>query len=246
MKGKAGRGHQKFIVVIILLQALLLTSLLPGSPLYGLNWAVLSLLFLGLYIAAFFWSFERRSPSAREIALLATMAALAAASRVPFTVLPGVQPTTFLVMITGSVFGAQAGFVVGALAALASNFFLGQGPWTPWQMFCWGLGGAAAAWFCGRDKEFNLLKFSILAAAWGYIFGWLMNIWHWVGFIYPLTFKTFIATYLASFFFDSLHAAGNLLLSLTFGRTFRDILVRFKKKMTVTTAETAETLPAEQ
>jgi energy-coupling factor transport system substrate-specific component len=235
LKDKVDFRDKKFIAVLLLLQALLLTALFPGAPLYGLNWAVLSLLFLGLYILAFFWSFERCSPSAKEIALLATMAALAAAARVPFTVLPGVQPTTFLVMITGSVFGAQAGFVVGALAALASNFFLGQGPWTPWQMFCWGLGGAAAAFLTGRDREFNIGKFALLCTAWGYIFGWIMNIWHWIGFIYPLTFKTFLATYLASFIFDTLHAAGNLLLALTFGRTFREILLRFKKKMTVDT-----------
>jgi hypothetical protein len=65
--------------------------------------------------------------------------------RIPFAALPGVQPTSFLVMVSGLVFGPQAGFMIGAMAALASNFFLGQGPWTPWQMLGWGLMGMSAA-----------------------------------------------------------------------------------------------------
>jgi energy-coupling factor transport system substrate-specific component len=208
-------------------------GLFSDNPLFSANWALISVLFLGVVITAFFWNYERHSPSAKEIALIATMAALAAAVRVPFAILPGIQPTTFLVMISGWVFGVQAGFVVGALAALASNFFLGQGPWTPWQMFCWGMGGVVAAILARREKEFNLRKFTILTFFWGYMFGWLMNIWHWVGFIYPLNVKTFLATYVASFPFDTLHALGNVVISLTFGKTFYYVLQRFKRKITV-------------
>ena len=43
--------------------------------------------------------------------------------------------------ITGIAFGPQAGFLTGAIAAFASNFFFGQGPWTPWQMFAYGFTG---------------------------------------------------------------------------------------------------------
>jgi len=212
---------------------LLIFGLIPNNPLFSANWALISFLFLGVVIFSFFASFELRHPSAKEISLIATMAALAAVARVPFAILPGVQPTTFLVMITGWVFGIQTGFVVGALAALSSNIFLGQGPWTPWQMFCWGMSGVSAALLGGRNKAFDLLSFTILATAWGYIFGWLMNIWHWVGYIYPLNWKTFMATYIASFPFDTLHALGNLVFSLAFGTTFYHVLWRFKRKISV-------------
>lgn len=201
------------------------------------NWALVSVAFLCLVIFIFFWRFEKQNPSAKEISLIATMAALAAVTRVPFTAIPGVQPTTFLVMITGWVFGAHSGFIVGALAALASNFFLGQGPWTPWQMFCWGMGGVVSALLAGRSEGFSLCKFTVLVTFWGYVFGWIMNIWHWVGFIYPLNLKTFLATYAASFPFDTLHAFGNFVICLTFGNTFYYVLLRFKKKITVTTIE---------
>lgn len=75
---------------------------------------------------------------AREIVMIAVLATIAAVSRVPFAPLPSVQPTSFVVIVAALVLGPEAGFMIGSTAALVSNFFLGQGPWTPWQMFCWG------------------------------------------------------------------------------------------------------------
>ncbi len=212
---------------------LLLFSLNADTPLYDTNWALLSVIILGLAIAAYFWRFERSRADSKEIALIATMATLAAVSRVPFAAIMSFQPTTFVVMISGYVFGPQTGFITGATAALVSNFFLGQGPWTPWQMFCWGMCGVAAGLLAGGGREFKALQFTILGGICGYLFGWVMNIWHWVGFIYPLTLKTFIATYIASFPFDTIHAGGNIMFAVLFGRPFYEVLVRFRKRITV-------------
>ena len=74
---------------------------------------------------------------------MATLAAVAAAGRVLFVAVPGVQPVTVITIAAGAALGARAGFATGAVAALASNFFLGQGPWTPWQMLAWGACGVA-------------------------------------------------------------------------------------------------------
>jgi len=178
----------------------------------------------------------KNSLATKEVALIATMAALAAVGRVPFAFIPGVQPTTFIVMMTGWVFGARIGFLTGAIAALSSNFFLGQGPWTPWQMAAWGLGGAVAGLLSKKQEaELPLVRFTLLTFLWGFLFGWIMNIWHWIGFIYPLNMKTFMATYAVSLPFDSLHACGNAIFSLTFGTTFHRILRRFRKRITVKT-----------
>ncbi|MDD2585878.1 MAG: ECF transporter S component [Syntrophomonadaceae bacterium] len=223
-----------FLTVIIIAMFLLLVfSTISENPLYHVNWALCSVIILGLAMLAFFWSFEKSEAVSKEVVLIATMASLAAISRVPFVVIMGLQPTTFIVMITGYVFGTRTGFMVGAVAALVSNFFLGQGPWTPWQMFCWGMCGVAAGLLAGRDKEFQLIKFTVLGGICGYLFGWTMNIWHWVGFIYPLTLKTFLATYIASIAFDTLHALGNIVFSMIFGRSFYNVLMRFKKKILV-------------
>ncbi|MCX6357329.1 MAG: ECF transporter S component, partial [Candidatus Aureabacteria bacterium] len=77
-----------------------------------------------------FYSVERRKLTAQEIPVIAVLAALAALGRIPFAMLPGVQPTTFFVIMAGFVFGPAAGFLTGATGAFVSNCFLGHGPWT--------------------------------------------------------------------------------------------------------------------
>ncbi len=101
----------------------------------------------------FFLKFEARKPRARELVTLGVMAALAAVSRGAFAFLPHFKPIVAIVMITGMAFGAQAGFLTGAVSAFASNFFFGQGPFTPWQMLSYGMGGLLAGLiFCNREK----------------------------------------------------------------------------------------------
>lgn len=226
-------GKKHLIAIIILIAFLLAVSIIPENPLYNINWALFSVIIIGLALSVFFWRFEKKKISSKEVALTAMLASFAAISRVPFAVIMSLQPTTFIVMISGYVFGAQTGFMVGALAALVSNFFLGQGPWTPWQMFCWGMCGVAAALLGTKSKGYKPIAFTILGGMSGYIFGWIMNIWHWVGFVYPLTMKTFLATYAASFPFDTIHAVGNIMFSILFGKSFYHILMRFKKKVYV-------------
>lgn len=106
-----------------------------------------ALLVMAMTMAVFFLSFERRAPQARELALLAVMCALAVASRVivPF---PSFKPTMAMVILAGLAFGAERGFLCGAITALVSNFFFSQGPWTPWQMMGYGMGGLVSGLLC--------------------------------------------------------------------------------------------------
>ncbi len=206
---------------------------MPGSPFVDVNWALLSIIMVSLAILIFFIRFEQKSINSKEVALIATMASIAGVSRIPFAMFVNVQPTTFIVMITGYVMGSQAGFIVGAVAALVSNFFLGQGPWTPWQMFSWGMCGVLGGLISKMSKSFNLPVFALLCGFGGYLFGWLMNVWHWMGFVYPLSLKTFLATYMASFPFDTIHMIGNVIISIAFGKSFYRILTRFKRRIDV-------------
>ena len=227
---------KRFSAYMVLMTAavvILALSIIPDSPFSGINWALLSVFIVGIAILMFFVSFEKRKVDPKEMALIATMASIAGISRVPFAIIMSLQPTTFIIMITGYVFGSQTGFVTGAVAALVSNFFVGQGPWTPWQMFCWGLCGIIAGQLGRKSRDFNVRVFAVVAFCNGFMYGWIMNIWHWVGFVYPLTVKTFIATYIASIPFDSLHAMGNVFFSLVFGKSFYLILTRFKRRLTV-------------
>lgn len=112
-----------------------------------------ALLVIALTMALFFLSFERRAPQARELSLLAVMCALAVASRVvvPF---PSFKPTMAFILLAGIAFGGERGFLCGVVTALVSNFFFSQGPWTPWQMMGYGMGGLAA----GLLQHARLLK----------------------------------------------------------------------------------------
>ncbi len=104
----------------------------------------LSLLMLVLIMAPFFMMFERRRPKAREIVLIAMMSALTVVSHLFFHIVIPIQIGTALVIISGISLGPEAGFLIGALSRFIVNFYLGQGMWTPWQMFCWGLLGFLA------------------------------------------------------------------------------------------------------
>ncbi len=102
-----------------------------------MSWQLAAYGLLFVALAGGFGWYERRRPDARVVALVATLAALAALGRIAFAALPNVKPTTDIVLIAGYTLGAGPGFAVGAVAGLTSNFFFGQGPWTPWQMAGW-------------------------------------------------------------------------------------------------------------
>ena len=104
---------------------------------------ILGLLFLAISAVPFLLVFERRRPQARELVPIAVMSALAVVGRTVFSIvpLPNFKPCSAIIMITAIVFGPETGFLTGALTAFVSNFIFGQGPWTPWQMFTWGLLG---------------------------------------------------------------------------------------------------------
>ncbi|MGI5880766.1 MAG: ECF transporter S component [Syntrophomonadaceae bacterium] len=194
------------------------------------NWALVTtgaaILLLGFMV----WKFENSRIDARMLILIATMSALAAVSRVLFAAIPSVQPATFIIMITGYVFGPVIGLAVGMLTAFVSNMFLGQGPWTLWQMLGWGLCGIAAGWL-GKNNQFRLLPFLVLSGLAGLFFGLLMNSWHWLAFVYPLNVTTFLATWAASIVFDLMHAGGNIIFALILGRPFYNYLLRFRQRM---------------
>ena len=106
--------------------------------------ALLTLVVVLASIGVFFASYEASRPRLRDIMPTVVLAALAAAGRILFAPIPDFKPVSAIAIIAGVAFGRKSGFMVGALAALASNFFFGQGPWTPWQMYAWGLVGYGA------------------------------------------------------------------------------------------------------
>ena len=166
--------------------------------------------------------------SAKEITVIATLAAAAAAGRVLMAPVPDVQPVTVIVVATGVALGARAGIGVGAAAAFVSNFFLGQGLWTPWQMLAWGgcgAGGALRAPLLRRR-----IPFAIVCCLLGFAFGFVLDIWNWYGF-YPHTWPSFVARQATGLPFDVAHATGNLALALAAGPELRRLLERYGRRL---------------
>lgn len=110
----------------------------------GSRYMITSLLIIVYTMVPFFMIFEKRKPKAREVVIIAMMTAITAVSHMFFHVILPVQIGTAIVIISGVALGPEAGFMVGALARFVCNFYMGQGPWSPWQMFCWGLLGFLA------------------------------------------------------------------------------------------------------
>ncbi len=194
-----------------------------------------SFLVLGAALVAGFAWYERTHPSTRVLALVATLAALAALGRIAFAALPNVKPTTDIVLIAGYVLGGAPGFVVGAIAALASNLFFGQGPWTPWQMVAWGgvgVSGALLARVAGR--RLGRVPLALACAAAGLAYGVVMNLYDWVTYSGDHTWAKLVAAFATSFSFDVAHAVGNFVFCLAFGPALIHALARYRTRFEIT------------
>jgi len=206
------------------------------AALGGAGWAALdparggiALLLAGASVLAAGVAWLEGDPgSVRDLTLVATLAGLAAAGRVLFAPVPQVQPVTVIVAAAGVALGPRRGFAVGALAALASNFFLGQGPHTPWQMLAWG-GCGALAGLCRRLLE-RRLAFALFCFALGFAFGTLMDLWIWYGF-WPHTTAALTLVLGAGLAFNAAHALGNVVLALVAGPELRRVLGRYERRL---------------
>ena len=151
------------VLIFLVIPALIaLTVFLGSKRLY----MPLSLLILVMIMAPFFMIFERRKPRAREVVLIAMMSALTVASHTFFHIAVPVQIGTAMVIISGISLGPEAGFLIGAMSRFVCNFYMGQGAWTPWQMFCWGLLGFLAGLAFNREisKQNSISNFKKMMA----------------------------------------------------------------------------------
>jgi energy-coupling factor transport system substrate-specific component len=180
-----------------------------------------------LVVAGVAW-FESGTDSTRELAVIATLAAAAAAGRVLFAAVPGVQPVTVIAIVAGASLGLRAGVATGALAAFVSNLFLGQGIWTPQQMLGWGACGAVGALLAPALR--NRWALAGVAAVLGFAFSVSMDVWLWYGFS-PHTFPALAAVVGRGLWFDVSHAAGNVMIALAAGPELRRMLDRYGARL---------------
>ena len=181
-------------------------------------------------VGVFFASFEASRPALRQIMPTVVLAALAAAGRMLFAPVPDFKPVSAICILAGAVFGRRSGFLVGALAALVSNFFFGQGPWTPWQMYAWGLVGYLAGVLAERgafERPWAVYAYGFLSAL---LYGFLLNSWYVVGFVNPLTWQGALLVYGAGLPFDLVHGAATVAFLAALYAPWRKKLERIRRK----------------
>ena len=197
-------------------------SLKAGKPF--LNWIVqnsdlaLAVLFLILTSVPFYLTFDKRKAQARDLVPVALIA-----------------------------FGAKAGYLTGALAALLSNFLFGQGPWTPWQMFSWGMIGLVTGLLYRigvfgtvgqvqtdehgkRKKPVRLCVFGFFC---GIAYGWFMNLQYIIGYVDPINWKTIGLAYAQSLYFDISHGVCTALVLYLAAEPWTRKLMRIRRKFSL-------------
>lgn len=191
-----------------------------------------SLLILAVTMLPFLLVFEHRKPMARELVLLATLSALAVAGRAAFFMLPQFKPVVAIVILTAVTLGPEAGFLVGAVSGFVSNFFFGQGPWTPWQMFSFGIVGFLAGILAIRGilpkKRWALCLYGGIATV--VIYGGIMNFSSAILFGGKLTVKSLLAIYASGVPFDLIHGASTVIFLFFLANPMMEKIGRVQKK----------------
>ena len=191
-----------------------------------------SLLILAVTMLPFLLVFEHRKPMARELVLLATLSALAVAGRAAFFMLPQFKPVVAIVILTAVTLGPEAGFLVGAVSGFVSNFFFGQGPWTPWQMFSFGIVGFLAGILAVRGilpkKRWALCLYGGIATV--LIYGGIMNFSSAILFGGKLTVKSLLAIYASGVPFDLIHGASTVIFLFFLANPMMEKIGRVQKK----------------
>ena len=189
----------------------LVGALIPGGR--GGNLISVALAILACIPA--FVLFETEKHDAREVVAIAVMSAISVLSRVIFAPIPAFKPVSAIVMITGMAFGAEAGFITGSVSALVSNFYFGQGVWTPFQMLAWGLSGLLAGLILRESRHKNKKwVLVILGICGGALFSLLMDIWTTLSFDGKFSFLRYLFYTVRSLPFTAVYCVSNVILLL--------------------------------
>jgi prenyltransferase beta subunit len=194
------------------------------------SWQLASFLILGAILVAGFAWYERSRPPSQVVALVAALAAMAIAGRVAFAAFPNVKPTTDIVVFAGYALGPAPGFAVGALTALVSNFWFGQGPWTPWQMAGWGMCGVMGALLALGTRNAGRFTLAALCGFAGIAYGLLLNFSLMATYGGDLSLQRFAALEARAVPFDAAHVASNVAFALIAGPAIVRMLARFRRR----------------
>ncbi|MBQ2763756.1 MAG: ECF transporter S component [Firmicutes bacterium] len=202
------------LATMLIFIAIPLTVIFGSMLLDNREFYFISLLVIFETMLPFFLIFENRKPEARELVVIAVVAAIGVVGRAIFFMLPNFKPVTAIVIIAGATLGPEAGFLTGAMTAFVSNFFFGQGPWTPWQMFSFGIIGFLTGILfrkkiLRKDKKLRLCIYGAFVSL--CIFGLLMDTYTVFTMDFVSSWAEVLAVYISGFPVNCVHAVGTFL-----------------------------------
>lgn len=226
--GISRRTKSALVLLVLLVPAVIYFGLRLGNR----HYLMISLLLLLLAMLPFFMIFEDRKPQARELIVIAVLVAIGVASRGAFFMLPQFKPVAAIVIISGVAFGGEAGFLVGCMTALVSNIFFSQGPWTPWQMFAFGMIGFVAGVFYRlgwlKANRWSLCTFGFFSIF--FIYGLIMNPASLLMYSSTFDIKALVTIFISGAPMDLVHALSTAIFLGVLAKPFLEKLTRIKKK----------------
>lgn len=219
------------IVTLLIFFLLIPATLFLGTKIPGRSYYITSTLMILELMVPFFMAFEGRKPQARELVVIAVMCAIAIVARTAIPI-PHFKAIFAVIMLSGIAFGPEAGFMVGAISAFASNFFYGQGAYTPWQMMAYGAGGMLAGFLFAKgrlpQKPWVMAVFGFFATIlW---VGPLLDCSHIFLMLSVINRDSVLAALISGFPVNLSQAICTVLIMLLFGRALLDKLDRVKTK----------------
>ena len=236
-ESKAFETKKKTNKMSVALSCIIFLILIPLTVFFGMKYLddrkyyFISILLIIETLIPFFVMFEKRKPRAKEIVIVAVMCALAVIGRVAFEAIPQFKPVAAIVIISGIMLGGESGFLVGALSAFVSNFFFGQTPFTPWQMFAFGLIGFISGILFRKGMPKNRI--------WVCLFGFFATFIIYGGILNPVsvilgqpnpTAEMFLTAYVTGFAFDIVHSLATATFLFFIAKPLAEKLSRIKKK----------------
>ena len=190
------------------------------------NWGLLIILIIGLFYAVF-KLFEKSKPTVENIVIIALLIAIAIIGTLPTAAVPGLQIASFIIIMTGIVFGRQTGFITGVLTPVVIGLFSGLGFWTLFQMLGFGLMGLTAGILAPKLENNTYLR-AAFGFMWGLLYGWITNI-SMFPFLQEINMGTIIGVYASSLVFDLMHGIVTAILLVALFGTFKRIFSRAKE-----------------
>ncbi len=224
-----------------LLATLIILLLIPFTIYVGIfflgdrKYYFISLLIVLEIMLPFILLFEERRPQARELVIISVLSAIAVSGRIAFMMLPQFKPMLALIIVSGICFGGETGFLVGAVTAFVSNMYFGQGPWTPWQMFAFGIVGFLAGIFFFK----NHFKSKLSVSVFGFlvtliVHGTILNISFVITGQGAVTFDMIKSSIIMGFPLDLIHAASTAFFLWFIFEPMQEKIERIKIKYGIT------------